>query len=280
MIKSCLILETQLTKKRVFPFYAKMLIGRHSTNDIPLPERTVSKRHAVIGRVRGQAVVKDLGSRNGTFVNGQKVEKAILSCGDRLKVGNVMLRFFQEDETPTAKDAENSTAPQCVKKMGACLVEAGIVDEMTLLGALGDEQKSPTIDQMLTDLALLDEDNRARALARQLKFPFMSLKEREIPQQVTSLVTTEVARTHVIVPVELAGGKLVVAMADPLDSSAIRVLRVTTGMSVEVVVASREDILEAIARYYPVAILDQALDGAEDLDEVTVDMEYLGEGNE
>ncbi|MGD8878263.1 MAG: FHA domain-containing protein, partial [Syntrophobacterales bacterium] len=280
MIKSCLILETELTKKRVFPFYAKMIIGRHSTNDIPLPDRTVSKRHAVLGRVRGQAVVKDLGSRNGTFVNGEKVEKAILSCGDRIKVGSVMLRFFQEDESATAKDAENSTAPQSVRKLGACLVEAGIIDEMTLFGALGEDEKSPTIDQMLRDLALLDDDNTARALARQLKFPFMSLKEREIPHQVTSLVTTEVAITHVIVPVELEGGKLVVAMADPLDSSAIQVLRVTTGMSIEVVVASREDILEAIARYYPAAFMDQTLDGAEDLEEVTVDMEYLGEGNE
>ena len=280
MIKSCLILETQLTKKRVFPFYAKMIIGRHSTNDIPLPDRTVSKRHAVIGRVRGQAVVKDLGSRNGTFVNGQKVEKAILACGDRIKVGSVMLRFFQEDETATGKDAENTPPPQCVQKMGACLVEAGVVDEMTLLGVLGEEKKSPTIDQIITGLAVLDDDNRARALARQLKFPFISLKEREIPEQVTSLVTTEVAITHVIVPVELTGSKLVVAMADPLDSSAIQVLRVTTGMNIEVVVASREDILEAIGRYYPAAFMDQTLDGAEDLDEVTVDMDYLGEGNE
>jgi predicted component of type VI protein secretion system len=280
MIKSCLILETQLTKKKVFPFYAKMIIGRHSTNDIPLPDRTVSKRHAVIGRVRGQAVVKDLDSRNGTYVNGQKVEKAILACGDRLKIGSVMLRFFQEDETPQGKDAESTTTPQCVQKLGACLVEAGIVDEITLLGVLGEEGKSPTIDQMLTGLGLLDDDMSAKALARQLKFPFISLKEREIPQQVTSLVTTEVAATHVIVPVELAGGKLLVAMADPLDSSAIQVLRVTTGMSIEVAVASREDILEAIARYYPAAFLDKTLGGAEDLDEVTVDIEYLGEGNE
>ena len=280
MIKSCLILETELMKKRVFPFYAKMIIGRHSTNDIPLPDRTVSKRHAVLGRVRGRAVVKDLGSRNGTFVNGEKVEKAILSCGDRLKVGSVMLRFFQEDETATVKAAENSTAPLSVQKLGACLVEAGIIDEMTLLGGLGEDEKSPTIDQMLRDLALLDDDNTARALARQLKFPFMSLKEREIPQEVISLVTTQVVRTHVVLPVELAGGKLVVAMANPLDSSAIQVLRVTTGMSIEVVVASQEDILEAIGRYYPGEFLDKTLDGAQDLEEVTVDLEYLGEGNE
>ena len=280
MIKSCLILETKLTTKRVFPFYAKMIIGRHSTNDIPLPDCTVSKRHAVIGRVRGQAVVKDLGSRNGIFVNGQKVEKVILSCGDRLKVGSVMLRFFQEDKTSQMENTESTTTPQCVHRLGKCLVEAGIVDEMTLFGALDEEKKSSTIDQLLIDLGFLDDDNRARALARQLKFPFISLKEKEIPQQITSLVTAEVATTHVIVPVELAGGKLLVAMADPLDSSAIQVLRMATGMRIEVVVASREDILEAIVRYYPAAFLDQFLDGAPDSDEVTVDIEYLGKGNE
>jgi type IV pilus assembly protein PilB len=126
---------------------------------------------------------------------------------------------------------------------------------------------------MLIGLGLLDDDNIARALARQLRFPFISLKEKEIPQQVTSLVPAEVAKTHVIVPVELAGGKLLVAMANPLDSSAIQVLRMATDMGIEVVVASRQDILEAIVKYYPVAFLNQVLDGAPDSDEVTVDME-------
>jgi type IV pilus assembly protein PilB len=191
-----------------------------------------------------------------------------------------MLRFFQEDETSKEKDTESTATPPCVQKLGACLVEAGIVDERNLLGVLGEGKTSPTIDQMLLSLGLVDDDNRARALARQLKFPLIGLKEREIPQQVTSLVTVEVARTHVIVPVELAGGKLVVAMANPLDSSAIKVLRMVTGMSIEVAVASRKDILEAIGRYYPAAFLDQVLDGAPDMDEVTMDMEDLGEGNE
>ena len=218
-------------------------------------------------------MVKDLGSHNGTFVNGQKVEKAILASGDRLKVGSVTLRFFQEDETPQGKDAESTTTSQCAQSLGKCLVEAGIIDEMTLLGVLGEEKKSPTIDQILMDLGLLDDDNIAKALARQLKFPFISLKEREIALEVTSLVPAEVARTHVIVPVELAGGKLMVAMANLLDFSAIQVLRMATGMNIEVVVASREDILEAIVRYYSVTFMNQVLDGAPDSDEVTVDME-------
>jgi hypothetical protein len=53
-----------------------------------------------------------------------------------------------------------------------------------------------------------------------------------------------------------------------------------TGMSIEVVVASREDILEAIVRYYPAAFKKHVLDAAPDSDDVTVDRELLGEGNE
>ena len=67
-MKSCFIIETELVEKRVIPFYSKLTIGRQSTNDIALPDRTVSKRHAIVGRVKGQTVVKDLGSRNGTLV--------------------------------------------------------------------------------------------------------------------------------------------------------------------------------------------------------------------
>lgn len=71
MITSCLIVESKIVEKRVYPLYARLTIGRKFINDISLPDRTVSKQHAVVGRVKGKIVVKDLGSRNGTFVNGE-----------------------------------------------------------------------------------------------------------------------------------------------------------------------------------------------------------------
>ena len=137
MIKSCFILESEITDKRVFPLYQKLTIGRHSTNDIPIPDRTVSKRHAVVGRVKGQIVVKDLDSRNGTYVNDERVEKAVLASGDRLKVGSVVLRFFREEETAQDGVEGDSKTSQGAEKLGKYLLEAGIVDESTLLRALG-----------------------------------------------------------------------------------------------------------------------------------------------
>ena len=67
-------------------------------------------------------------------------------------------------------------------------------------------------------------------------------------------------------------GKLLVAMVNPLDTQAIRVLRVATQMKIEVAVSSRQDILETFVRIYPVGFLDQMLAENPDTDEVTVDL--------
>ena len=272
MIKSCFILETGGNEKRVFPFYQKLTIGRHSSNDVILADRMVSKRHAAVGRVKGRIVVKDLGSRNGTFVNGERVEKTILASGDRLKVGSAVLRFFREEERDKTDIDGSATTSRGVQKLGEYLIEAGIVDEFTLLRVLGEEEKSQTIDQMLLDTGILDDLNIAKSLAKQLKVPFIRLKELEIPQEVTSLVPVGVAKSHLLMPVKVSEGKLVVAMVNPLDSGAIQAIRLVTRMKIEVAVAPREDILEAFVRAYPVEFLDQVLQGAPDDDEVTVDL--------
>ena len=272
MIKSCFILESGSTEKKVFPFYQRLTIGRHSTNDVMLAERMVSKRHAVVGRIKGRIVVKDLDSRNGTFVNGEKVEKAILVSGDRLKIGSAVLRFFREEERGKSGSDGSATTSRGVQKLGEYLIEAGIIDEFTLLRVLGEEEQSQTIEQMLLYAGILDDLTIARSLAKQLKVPLIRLKELEIPQEVTALVPVGVAKAHFLLPVKVSEGKLVVAMANPLDSDAIQALRLVTRMKVEVAVASREDILQAFVRIYPVEFLDQVLQGAPDDDEVTIDL--------
>lgn len=272
MIKSCFILEGGKSERRVFPFYQKLTIGRHSSNDVALADRMVSKRHAAVGRVKGRIVVKDLGSRNGTFVNGEKVEKAILVSGDRLKVGSAVLRFFREEEHGKTKVDGSGSNAGGVQKLGEYLIEAGIVDEFTLLRVLGEEEKSQTIDQMLLDTGVLDDMSIARSLAKQLGVPFLRLKDLEIPKEVTSLVPVGVAKAHLIMPIKVSGGKLLVAMANPLDSDAIQAVRLATGLKIEVAVTPREDILETFVRVYPVEFLDQVLEGAPEDDEVTVDL--------
>lgn len=70
----------------------RLLIGRSEECDVrPLSEE-VSRRHCQVLKETDHVAVEDLGSRNGTFVNGKKIEaKTILHDGDRLRVGSLEL---------------------------------------------------------------------------------------------------------------------------------------------------------------------------------------------
>lgn len=69
------------------------LIGRGEECDFIIPDVTVSKRHAKISIDGGGWVVEDLGSTNGTFVNGKRVAKASLKHDDTLRIGLTTIKF-------------------------------------------------------------------------------------------------------------------------------------------------------------------------------------------
>ncbi len=71
-----------------------MSIGRDPSSDVFLNDVTVSRRHAVVGRVGDHVTVLDSGSLNGTYVNGVCVDKADLSSGDSLQIGMFQMVFL------------------------------------------------------------------------------------------------------------------------------------------------------------------------------------------
>ncbi|MFN0063417.1 MAG: adenylate/guanylate cyclase domain-containing protein [Myxococcaceae bacterium] len=87
------------------PLGPKTSLGRHPANTVRLPDREVSKEHAVIEqRGEGVFVLRDLGSSNGTFVNGRRVTELQLSEGDEISVGNQRLLFRKSaDPSPYAQ---------------------------------------------------------------------------------------------------------------------------------------------------------------------------------
>lgn len=76
-------------------------LGRHPENTVEIPDRSVSKFHAQIQRTHdGRYILQDLGSRNGTYVAGQRVERYDLGDGDELVLGTVRFRF-REHRAPS-----------------------------------------------------------------------------------------------------------------------------------------------------------------------------------
>lgn len=75
----------------------EIIIGRSSDLDMVLVEDMVSRKHAKISTTNGEIVIEDLGSTNGTFVNGEKVTRAPLSEGDRILVGTSIIKMIAVD---------------------------------------------------------------------------------------------------------------------------------------------------------------------------------------
>jgi hypothetical protein len=82
------------------------VIGRDPDSDIPLPERTISRRHAEIVKTGNSFRIRDLDSRNGVLVNGDLVKERQLETGDRIEIGAYRLAFLTVPEEASFKTAE------------------------------------------------------------------------------------------------------------------------------------------------------------------------------
>src|SRR5271154_3893244 len=76
-------------------------IGREPSNAVSLSDASVSRRHCLIQREPEFFKIRDLNSRNSTFVNGVPVTERILASGDEIKIGSSLFVFVLPQSTPT-----------------------------------------------------------------------------------------------------------------------------------------------------------------------------------
>jgi type II secretory pathway predicted ATPase ExeA len=81
-------------------------IGRHEDSDIRLANRSVSRHHAQLSMIGEKVFLMDLGSRNGTCVNGQRIRVSQLKDGDAIEVGSYKLRYTGDREHRAADEAD------------------------------------------------------------------------------------------------------------------------------------------------------------------------------
>ena len=73
-------------------------IGRKHGNDIQLNDLTVSGRHSLINVIGDNTYIEDLGSTNGTLLNGARVAKSLVKHGDLIQVGNYQFTYFEDND--------------------------------------------------------------------------------------------------------------------------------------------------------------------------------------
>ncbi len=128
-----------------FPIYPDkpIIVGRSSDLDMVLVEDMVSRKHARIAMGGEGILIEDLGSTNGTFVNGEKVKKAKLKEGDRVLIGTSILKVVAADQAAgvvqgdAKANLENVAAARRtsqVRTMSGSLQEVPLPDLLQLFG--------------------------------------------------------------------------------------------------------------------------------------------------
>lgn len=117
-------------------------IGRASDCSIPIKDRYLSRRHAEIISVNGSWLLKDLGSVNGTYLNGARVERDTpLRAGDRIRLGDTEIVFETAEHNTDrymaiADTAERPSIAIPINEIDRAAIEAGDVARLQTLNTL------------------------------------------------------------------------------------------------------------------------------------------------
>ena len=137
----------------------EIIIGRSSDLDMVLVEDMVSRKHAKISTADEQVTIQDLGSTNGTFVNGEKVKQVSLREGDRILIGTSIIKLVSsnaEGASSFASMGEPPPSPSPKRTVTGARSMAGTIDEIPLpdlLQLLSTSKKSGVLE-IETDTAL------------------------------------------------------------------------------------------------------------------------------
>jgi pSer/pThr/pTyr-binding forkhead associated (FHA) protein len=85
-----------------------VVVGRKDECDLNLDHKSVSKLHCVIVKTDGLLLVRDLGSTNGTRVNGQRIRRAALLPNDQLNIASVKFRVYLGPGEPPVSSNEHT----------------------------------------------------------------------------------------------------------------------------------------------------------------------------
>lgn len=117
----------------------RLTVGRSTTNHVVLPDEKCSRQHCEIFARGGHWVVRDLESRNGMFVAGQRVGEAILEFGTSVRIGEWDLEFDTHSEEPSDHQIESDSFVVVERQTGSHLLMPG--ERGTNPGETGVEQR-------------------------------------------------------------------------------------------------------------------------------------------
>ena len=131
------------------------------------------------------------------------------------------------------------------------LMRAGIITDKQLNDALEVHRATGSpLGRILVDLGYASQGAILSVMAKQIGIEYVDFSERHPEPGAVCLVSRELASRYTLMPVEIRGDQLVVAMADPQNVLALDDLRIITGYDIKPAISTKDDILSAIEEHY------------------------------
>ncbi|MGQ0507224.1 MAG: FHA domain-containing protein [Myxococcaceae bacterium] len=155
----------------------QIVIGRSSELDMVLVEDMVSRKHAKITAAGGKITIEDLGSTNGTFVNGEKIKQARIKEGDRILIGTSILKLVHQGEG--AQDLDENAVKARLEEVAA--VQARTTKSSSMTGKI-EEVPLPDLLQLFhtskkNGVLAVRNEHEARIFLRQGKVYYAVIDE-------------------------------------------------------------------------------------------------------
>ena len=137
------------------------------------------------------------------------------------------------------------------KKLGEILVQGEVISSEQLNRALDFQRREGgLLGEILVKLGYLNELDIVQALTVQYGFPYLPLENYEFKKEMGKEIPENVARQYSIVPLDIMGNILTVAMSNPLNEKAIEDVEMMTKKKVQVFIGTVTAISEAVNKLY------------------------------
>ena len=136
-------------------------------------------------------------------------------------------------------------------RIGDVLVRQGLISDVQLAQAIEHaQQQSSLVSTALIKSGFIREQELTSALSKQYNLPVIQIDEQDIQQHVLGLIPQSIAHKHLLLPLELRGNTLTVAMVDPSNIVAVNDIKFITGNDIRVVLAAESDLRAHLEKFY------------------------------
>ena len=238
---------------------AETQIGKGPRNDIVIADPAVSTAHAMV-RLEGSAyTVNDIGSRNGTFVNGDRIaESRQLNHGDVIGIGLTKLTFRLGDHSETgaieiasvvAAARPAAPPPLTEESLALAVAAAGLASKADVDRVRGDSKGRRLLNALLEE-RLASEDSLRDLMISTFQMPGIDLSTTPIEETVVAEFPGRLARAHQVFAVSKEAEAIVLAVADPTDIEGVERVRREVRSPLSIRIATATQIREQVDRHY------------------------------